>query len=450
VIDVAGKRFTLLLGDAMNDPADAVRRRLLGAVAAIAASIAAAPLRAGPRPIVVLTSYPDEVVSRFKKAFEETHPGSPLEIVWRKSGDVLAYLRQPRQGGVDVYWSASPRTYATLAKEGALRRLDVDRTGLPDRLGNTALADPQGYYLATEVAGYGFAVSPEALARQHLPKPVDWSDLAQARFAGQIALPSPAKVGYAPPIVELVLQSYGWDKGWALWSQICGNAVIFDHGANFVTEAVASGQYAVGVTIDFFAATAIANGGALEFVYPPHNGVNPGHIAITAGAPNPAGAKAFVEFMLSTPGQKIFAQSEIRKLPVRPAVYRELPSGQFDPFTQAAKGDFAYDADAARPRMGVTTAIFEQFLGAPHDELAALWARIHRAEAAGKPVAAARRLLSRPPISESDAASTTLQQIFQNRGDSTDGASARYESTWRSDGERSRLEATRMLDQGGP
>lgn len=135
----------------MKAPTNLARRRLLGAVAAGAASMATAPLRAEPRPVVVLTSYPDEVASRFKAAFEKTHPEFHLNVLWRKSVDALAYLRGPQQSQVDVYWSASPRTFATLAKEGALRRLDVDRTGLPDRLGSTALADPDGYYVATEV-----------------------------------------------------------------------------------------------------------------------------------------------------------------------------------------------------------------------------------------------------------------------------------------------------------
>jgi hypothetical protein len=151
--------------------------------------------------------------------------------------------------------------------------------------------------------------------------------------------------------------------------------------------------------------------------------------------------------VLSGAGQKIFALPDIRKLPVRPAVYRELPPSQFDPFVAAAKGGFSYDAEVARPRMALTTAIFEQFLTRPHDELANLWARVHRAEAvAGGGLAsaatAARRWLSRPPVSESEAAGVGLRQTFQSRQEAQDGsAQASLAAAWRADGERNRLEA---------
>ena len=65
--------------------------------------------------VVVMTSYPEEVVARFEAAFEKVHPGTRVEILWRRSGDALSYLRKPNQGNVDVYWtcllytSPSPR-----------------------------------------------------------------------------------------------------------------------------------------------------------------------------------------------------------------------------------------------------------------------------------------------------------------------------------------------------
>jgi hypothetical protein len=51
-------------------------------------------------------------------------------------------------------------------------------------------------------------------------------ETADPRFAGQIALPSPATVGFAPPLMEIVLQAYGWEEGWALWSEMMVRAWI--------------------------------------------------------------------------------------------------------------------------------------------------------------------------------------------------------------------------------
>ena len=435
---------------------DVTRRRVIVGLAAGAVAFAVAPARAAeallkaPEPIVVLTAYPDDVLSRFEAAFEKVHPEYRLQIVWRMPHDALPYLQKPNQSGVDVYWSASPRTYAALAKQGALQKLDIDRSGLPDHLGGTLLSDPDGYYVATEMAGYGFAVNPQVLARQKLAEPADWTDLTAPRLAGQIVLPSPARVGFAPPLVEIVLQAYGWNKGWALWSEIAGNSVLLDRGSTFVTDEVSSGRRAVGLTIDFFAASALANGAPLKFIYPPHNGVNPAHIAITASATHTAGAKAFVEFVLSAQGQKMLAHPDIRKLPVRPAVYAELPASQFNAFTDAEKGGFAFNEEIAKPRMGLTTALFEQFLGVAHDDMVALWARVHGAEAKGLPVAKARLLLSAVPLSESESLDAALQQNFRDRIEGhTVTAVTDAENAWRARADKNRLEAKRLLDAVG-
>jgi ABC-type glycerol-3-phosphate transport system substrate-binding protein len=300
------------------------------------------------------------------------------------------------------------------------------------------------------MAGYGFAVNPKVLARQKLTEPADWTDLTDPRLAGQIVLPSPARVGFAPPLVEIVLQAYGWNKGWALWSEIAGNAVLLDRGSTFITDEVSSGRRAVGVTIDFFAASALANGAPLKFIYPPHNGVNPAHIAITVSASHTMGAKAFVEFVLSSQGQKILEHPDIRKLPVRPAVYGDLPSSQFNAFDAAKNGGFTFNEEIAKPRMGLTTALFEQFLGVPHDDLAVLWARVHGAEAKGLSVTKARLLLSTAPLSESESLDAALQQNFHDRIEGhTVTAVTEAENSWRALADKNRFEAKRLLNEVG-
>lgn len=434
----------------MNSTFNIPRRTFLASVSAWGLSSSRWASAAAVQPVVVVTGYQDELVSRFEAAFEKAHPEYRLQVVWRTPNDAAAYLRQPAQSGVDVYWAASPRTFASLAREGVWRKLPVDRAGLPDRVGNTALADKDGYYTAVELAGFGFAVSTAALVAKKLPVPTDWSDLADPRLAGQIALPIPARVGFAPPIVEIVLQAYGWERGWALWSQIAANAVLVDRGATFVTDEVSSGRCAIGVSIDFFVNSAIANGAKLRFVYPQHTGVNPAHVAITSSNQNPVGAKAFVDFLLSQSGQKILAHPDIRRLPVRPSAYEGLPAAYFNPFAAASSGGLAFDSDVARPRLGVSSAIFQQMLVQPHDELKVLWQRVHSAEASGKSVAAARKLLETPPVTEVQAGDEALRRDIGNRVEgSPEQALSPREVDWQTICKNHRNTAKRLLDEAG-
>jgi|JI6StandDraft_1071083.scaffolds.fasta_scaffold18260_4 phosphoglycerate transport regulatory protein PgtC len=437
----------------MNDKPSfsAIRRRLLlglGAGGLMSTPLRAAETRSVRQPVVVLTSYNDEVFSRFEAAFEKAHPQYKLQLVWRMPHDALPYLRQPRQAGVDVYWSASPRNFAALAREGAWQPLGIARDGLPERIGKARLADAEGFYTATEMAGYGFIFNPEAVARLKLAAPADWQDLTAPAYAGQLVLPNPARVGFAPVMVDIVLQAYGWEKGWATWSAIAGNAgSLTDRGSTFVTDEVASGRRAVGLSIDFFAVSAIANGAPLRFAYPAHGGINPAHIALARNAPNPDGARAFASFVLSAEGQRIVTHRDIHKLPVRPEVYRELPADYFNPFRAAEQGAFDYDGDADRNRLGLISALFEQTLIREHGELAALWQRIHRAAAAGHDIRAARQLLESPPISLAEASQPALQQVFRNRLEGANPDANDQELRWQ-EASRSRRAAVASLLTG--
>jgi ABC-type Fe3+ transport system substrate-binding protein len=444
----------------MKTPTNLPRRHFLASTAALglgAGSLLASPLTAMARnperqPVVVVTSYNDEVFSRFEAAFEKAYPQYKLQLVWRMPHDALPYLSQTKQGGADVYWSASPRNFAALAAAGAWQPLGIDLGGLPKTIGKARLADADGLYTATEMAGYGFIVNPGALARLGLAEPKDWSDLTAPAYAGQIVMPIPSRVGFAPVLVDILLQAYGWEKGWAVWSGIAGNAgTLMDRGSSFVTDEVASGRRAVGLSIDFFAVAAIANGAPLRFAYPAHSGINPAHIAITKNAANPAGARAFAQFVLAANGgQQIITHREIHKLPVRPAVYRQLPAEYFNPFAAAEKGVFDYDGDLDRDRLGLLSALFEQTLIREHGELVTLWQRLHRAEAAGKAAGAARKLLESPLISAAEAADPALQQPFRKRLEGSEpGAIGAIEQHWQEISQRNRAEAGRLLSQLG-
>ncbi|MDB6060986.1 MAG: putative regulatory lipoprotein [Verrucomicrobiaceae bacterium] len=424
----------------------ALNRRNFLKGSAVALATVALPLRADPRNVVVVTSYPDEVVSRFEAAFEKLHPEYRLQIIWRMPRDALPYLLQPQQSGVDVYWSASPRTFARLKSENALRKLDIDRTKLPTKIGHTQLRDADDYFVATEMAGYGFAINESALTRLGVRQPKDWRDLTDPRLAGQIALPNPARVGFAPVMIDIVLQGYGWQQGWALWNEIAAQSVLMEHGASFVSDDVASGRCAVGLSIDFFVASAIANGAKLKFAYPHRSGINPGHIAITASASNGDGARAFAEFVLSQAGQLLLTHPDIRKLPVLPAAYTQLDADYYRPFDAAARGELDYDNDVGRNRLGVIAAYFDQHLAYRHDEQAALWKQLHAQEKLGRTMTSARAILSAAPLREEQAASAELQKIFRERIEGAEPTLSDIERTWRSETDNRVTQAKALLE----
>jgi len=392
--------------------------------------------------VVVLTSYPQEVITPFEAAFEKAYPQYRLEVLWRQSRDAMSYLHQPHSA-IDVYWTPAQRNFAVLAKEGAFRKLNVDLRGLPKKIGGFQISDPDGYYVAHETAGYGMAYHPAELKRLGLPVPTDWKSLTAPAFNGHVVLPIPSKVGYAPILVDTLLQGYGWEQGWCVLEKVAANATLADAGATFISDDVGSGRIAVGMTMDFFARAAIANGNPLRFTYPEKVGYSPAHVGIFHEASNLKGARAFASFVLSEQGQQILFHPDIRKLPVRPAVYAHKPQGYFDPFAAAQRASYKYDMTAGLMRQELVAALFDALITRHHAALKTMWEAIHLAEqtAPGDPrLQEARTNAQWLPLTAAQINDNALQQTFIKRDSRTEA----LEQQWDTEIEKHYAQATQI------
>lgn len=431
---------------------------LLAGLAVLPRLCAAADAALAARePFVILTSYPEEVVATFERAFERRHPELALRILWRQHRDAYDYLQGPGQGGVDVYWAPAVRNFADLAREGALRKLDIDRAGLPEKVGQFRISDPQGYFIATEIAGFGFMSAPAYLRQIGVPPPRTWRDLANPAYQGHILFPVPSQVGFAPTLLDVILQAEGWNGGWAILSEAAGNFVFAQSGAAF--GSLAQGLHAplgVAVTIDFFANAAIANGAPLVFAYPPGTGYSPAHVAIMRDARHVDAARAFVTFVLSDEGQRLLFEPDLRKLPVRPSVYRFQPTDgvlpAFNPFAAARTAPVTYEETLGLERFALDNALFDVFVTRRAAQLAQVWAQVHAAERqTGTPgarcAAQARARLSAPPIDAAKGADASLRALFDRRKQDPAAAAQadRLEAAWAADLDRRTAEALRLL-----
>ncbi|GHT90312.1 ABC transporter substrate-binding protein [Betaproteobacteria bacterium] len=368
--------------------------------------------------VIVLTSYPEELSARFQKAFEQRYPGKRVEILWRHSADALAYLRRGGDHEVDVYWTPAPRNFATLKAEGRLAKLALDTEALPTTLAGFPISDPDGYFAAFELAGYGIAYNPTAVQKLGLPAPKDWRDLTHPAYYGQVQLPIPGRVGFAPVLIEAVLQGYGWTTGWAVLAAIASNANFNSGDRTPDTDDVVSGRKAARMTIDFFAPPNQRNANPtadapLAFVYPPKTAWNPSQVAIFAAAPHPTLAKTFVDFVLSAEGQELLLEPDVRRLPVRKDLYAKHPDLSAQPF---APGNLAYSDAISRARQGLVATLFDVALVEPHQTAAPLWRALHRAEQGNPGKAAdhreARALLSAIPVTDLAQQDATLRRLF--------------------------------------
>lgn len=224
-----------------------------------------------------------------------------------------------------------------------------------------------------------------------------------------------------------------------------------------MTDLLARGDKGIAVSLDFFFASAIANGAPLTFVYPDRLGFSPAHVGITASTERPEAAKAWVEFLLSRDGQSLLFHPDIRKLPVRPEVYRSAPAGYFDPFAMGADR-VAYDPARHLARLPVLSALYDVAITDRQARLKTLWALVHQAEAEvqrrgsaelAAAAARARALAGSVPVSET----AVLQGTFAPGSGPGDGRLPADALRWREQLQHNAAEAERwaraVLERAG-
>ena len=371
--------------------------RIRTSLAFALACAALAPGLAWSQTVTVITSFPKELTAAYKAAFEKANPGTKVEILNKGTSAGVAYTREAPAGSrPDVFWASAPDAFEVLAKDGLLEKYDPGVKGIPDKIGNYPINDPQGYYRGQALAGYGMMWNTRYMKAHKLPEPREWADLARPVYFGHVAISSPSRSGTTHLTVETILQGEGWTKGWSQILQIAGNCAAVTERSFGVPEGVTNGQYGIGLVIDFFGLAAQASGFPVGFVYPSVTAIVPANIGLVAGGKSPEMGKRFIQFTLSPAGQELLLDPKISRLPVLPETYRKAPAGFPDPYGGKIKAKVNFDSHASERRYYLVSSLFDQTITFRHKELVAATKAIDEAAArlARKPNADGEKLLA--------------------------------------------------------
>jgi spermidine/putrescine-binding protein len=211
-----------------------------------------------------------------------------------------------------------------------------------------------------------------------------------------------------------------------------------------VPDGVNSGNFGLGVVIDFFGFSSRASGFPVDFAYPSVTAVVPANIGVVKNAPNPEGAKAFIEFVLSPEGQQVLFDPAIMRLPVNPAAYATAPDGIPNPFEgDDVKASVNFDADRSEKRYNVVNSLFDVMVTYRLTELREAVRAVQLAEIALADkdnaeakalIAEARALIDATPITEEESLDPSFAAVFQQKrkkeSDVIEGRQAEVEQQW--------------------
>lgn len=318
--------------------------------------------------IVILTPHGDNIRQELGAAFGAWHAsryGTAPEMEWVDQGGTSEGLRYvearfaktPASIGIDLFFGGGTPPFRTMAKAGYLvpRAFDLP-SEVPTILAGIRLQSPEEGWYGTALSSFGILFNRTLLAEKGLPEPRSWADLARPEALGWVASVDPRGSGSAHVIYEIVLQKFGWERGWSILTRMAANSRTFTRGASGVLPLLSAGEAAYTVAIDQYAWSLLETAGTdrIGFILPPGETViTPDPAAMLKGAPNPETARHFLEFLLSLEGQRLWvlkpgvpggpARLTLSRLAVRPEAYAGL-----DP-TCAAVGEnpFAASLDGA-------------------------------------------------------------------------------------------------------
>ena len=394
-----------------------MKRRIV--VIAVAAAMLSSAAQADT--ITVVTSFPKELTEAYKKAYEKKYPADKVEIQNKGTSQGIAFVReQPAGGRPEIFWASAPDAFEVLAAEKLLQKVDIQTTGIPDKIGSYPINDPEGMYRGQALAGYGFMWNTRYMQANKVPVPKEWADLTRPVYHGHVATSSPSRSGTSHLTFETILQGEGWDRGWTQILQISGNCAAITERSFGVPDGVQNGQYGIGIVIDFFGLAAKASGFPTEFAYPSVTAIVPANIAVVAGAKNVEAGKRFMQFTLSEEGQLLLLDPKISRLPVLTSIYAKAPAGYPNPFSGGIQAKVNFDSGLSQGRYYVVSSLFDQVITFRHKELVAATKAIQDAEKrlagrASPQLEEARKLAFTVPLTEAQVQDKALLAAFTAR-----------------------------------
>ena len=291
---------------------------------------------------------------------------------------------------------------------------------IPEVVSGEPFRDREQRWVGVVLATFGIVFNRDVLARLKFDRePAQWSDLADPRLVGQVAMTDPTKSGSVAKAFELIIQQQmaqsvahqsalstdqaeaagvrdGWLKGLRLIQRMSANARYFTDSATKISLEVSRGDAAAGMAIDAYGRAAqefvrMPSGESRVGFVSPTGGtsVSVDPIALLRGAPDPQLATAFMRFVLSERGQKLWAfrpgtpegplSHALRRLPVRRDFYTEdhrqfMTDAGERPYVQAE--NFVYHPAWTGPMLGAIRFLIRVMCVDTHREQREAWRAI--------------------------------------------------------------------------
>lgn len=190
---------------------------------------------------------------------------------------------------------------------------------LPETAAYTAnLKDPSNRWTVDRINTVVIAYNTNLVAPSDVP--TTWNDLLDPKWKGKMAVE-----GSDVELLGDTVAAWGQDKAYAFWEGIAAQNPVIVSGHTELANALAAGTYAISPTLYAYRIEKL-NAGKMPVAWVRTDPVFAFStiVGLAYGAPHPATAKLFINWLLSESGQMVIR--DLGRIPARPGVATNPPT----------------------------------------------------------------------------------------------------------------------------
>ena len=350
--------------------------------------------------LIIISPHWEGVQTEITRTFQQWYLknyGKEINLEWIDQGGTSDDLRfveslfakTPESVDIDLFFGGGMDPYIRLKEKGLLLKYEVNKEILekiPPTCGGIPNYDKEFYWYGVVLSGFGILYNKKVLDYLKLPYPESWEDLGRSGYFSWVGTADPRHSGSMHMMYEIILQAYGWEKGWKTIFSLSGNTKYFSSSASQVAKDTSIGEVSSSLCIDSYALAQIQVNGEknMGFILPKGATViNPDAIGILKGAPNLENAQRFIDFLLSYESQLIWmlpkgvkngpVEFPLNRLSIRYDVYDypEILFKTINPYQ--SKDTLPYDFELASKRLDLLNDIIGSCIIDSHGELKKAW-----------------------------------------------------------------------------
>jgi iron(III) transport system substrate-binding protein len=273
------------------------KRSLLAGAAGALIAFAALPALAGE--LTVYTAIEADQLAKYQARFNEAHPDITINFVRDSTGVVTAkFLEEADNPQADIVWGLAATSLLLFKTEGLMEayapkgveRLDPK---MKDR-------DAPPYWVGMDAWSAVICVNTVESEKHQLPLPTSWKDLTNPVYKGHVVMPNPASSGTGFLDVSSWIQLFGEEEAWKYMDGLHENIAAYTHSGSKPCKQAAAGEFAIGISFEYRAASSKSDGAPIEIVVPSEGiGWDLEAAGIVKGTDNLADAQTLMDWLIT-------------------------------------------------------------------------------------------------------------------------------------------------------